>query len=125
MVRLLNLNKKMIMVPKETAELINAIFDTTAEAFRSFGDGVGLDDIPKFFDEAIGWPKAVQGIGKLGEEAMSVDDKGVEELFESQRGKLVEAGVNQMLAGAIITNAKGLYYVFAAIKQGGGDAVKE
>lgn len=109
---------------KETTELVNSLFDTTAQAVESFSDGFQLTDIASFLDEAVDWPAAVNGLAAMGEEAKSAGLVQVDALFKGQREKLITAGMNEMLAGAIAANVQGVYFVYAAIKQAGGEAVE-
>lgn len=109
---------------KETTELVNSLFDTTSQAVQSFADGFQLTDVAQFLDEAVDWPAAVNGLAAMGEEAKSANLAQVDNLFKGQREKLIEAGMNEMLAGAIAANVQGVYFVYAAIKQAGGEAVE-
>lgn len=108
---------------KETSELVNSVFDTAAQAVESFADGFQLTDVAQFLDEAVDWPAAVNGLNAMGAEAKSITVEEVDAIFRGQRAKLVEAGMNDMLAAAITANAQGVYFVYAAIKQAGGEAV--
>lgn len=117
------LNNKKSVVMKETSELVNSVFDTTAQAVESFADGFQLTDVAQFLDEAVDWPAAVNGLNAMGSEAKVITVEQVDAIFLGQREKLVEAGMNDMLAAAITANAQGVYFVYAAIKQAGGEAV--
>ena len=109
---------------KETAELVNSVFDTAAQAVESFADGFQLTDVAQFLDEAVDWPAAVNGLNAMGKEATAIGIEQVDQLFAGQRTKLIEAGMNEMLAAAISANAQGVYFVYAAIKQAGGEAIQ-
>lgn len=111
---------------KETREFVNSAFDTAVQGLDSFKDGVQVQDIADFFDEATGWPAAINGLVQgFPAEAKLATPEDVETLFEPQRNKLVGAGVHPMLAGSIVTNIKGIYYTYATILQTGQKVVDE
>jgi len=111
---------------KETSELVDAIFNTAAQGVESFKDGFQFsDDVPDFIDEALSWSNAAKGLEQFRPEAGAATPDEVDALFGRQRAKLLSAGVHPMLAGAIESNAKGVYFVYATIVQTGGEAVSE
>lgn len=111
--------------PVETTELVDSVFDTAAQGVESFADGVQpLEDLPDFFDEALDWPKAINGLAKgLPTEAKVVTPEQVDTMFGPQRQKLINAGMHPMLAMSIETNVKGIYVTYAAILQSGQEVV--
>ena len=111
---------------KETTELTDAIFNTVAQGVESFSDGFQFgEDIPDFIDEALSWSNAAKGLENMRPEAAAATPEQVDVLFSRQRGKLLAAGVHPMLAGAIESNTKGIYFVYATIVQTGGEAVSD
>lgn len=111
---------------KETTELIDASFNTVAQGIESFKDGFQFgEDIPDFIDEALSWSNAAKGLENMRPEALAATPGAVDALFSRQREKLLGVGVHPMLAGAIESNLKGVYFVYATIVQTGGEAVGE
>ena len=102
----------------ETKQFIDSLFDTAAQAIESFADGVQFTDIGDFVDEGLNWPNAVEGLKQgFPEEAKKADVETIEAMFDEQRAKLVNAGLNPLLVGSIISGLKGTYYTYAAIIQ--------
>jgi hypothetical protein len=110
---------------KQTQEFINALFNTISQGVESFKDGFQINDITDFVDEGMSWPNAVNGLAEgFPEEAKTATVEEVDAMFKAQESKLVKAGVNPMLVGAIISNMKGIYYVYAVLAQKGEIIVK-
>lgn len=110
---------------KETNELITSVIETVAQGIESFADGVQLKDLIDFFDEAVEWGEAITGLAEaFPQEARDATPESINAMFDSKIKILVEAGLNEMLAGAIITNLKGIYYAFAAIAQSKQEIVR-
>lgn len=109
---------------KETRELLDAIVNTGVQGIESFSDGFQfIDDVPDFIDEALSWPNAIRGLEAMRGEAVATSPEAIEEMFEAQRMKLLQANVNPMLAGTLVTNIKGIYYTYALIVQSGGQVI--
>jgi len=108
---------------KETKELLSALTDTAAQGVASFSDGFQFSDIPDFVDEALSWPQAIKGLEAMKGEAIKTNPLAIEGMFDEQLSKLLDAGLNPMLAGTIITNMKGIYYTYATIVQSGGEII--
>lgn len=109
---------------KNTSELTDSVFDTFAQGVESLSDGFQFgEDLPDFFDEALAWPEALKGLENLKPEAQAATPEQVDSLFSRQREKLLRAGLHPMLAGAIESNTKGVYFIYATIIQTGGEAV--
>jgi hypothetical protein len=105
----------------QTAELIDTAFDTGVQGVVSFSDGAQWTDIADFFDEAMDWNKAIQGLAEnFQPEAAVATPQDVESLFNAQMDKLtVIAKIHPMLAGAIVSGLKSSYYAFCTITQTG------
>ena len=108
----------------ETEQFKTWLVDLFAQAIRSFSDGASIGDAPDFFDELMASGTAIKGLAEgLPKEAENATPEDVEKLFAGVQSQLTNAGLNTMLAGAIVSNLKGLYYVFATLKQKKEDAV--
>ena len=108
---------------KETGELVDLMFKVGGQAIEAFKDGFQPADLAKFLDEAMDAPAAIRGINAIGPEAASASLDDVDKLFDGKRKLLTDAGLHPMVAGAIESNLKGLYFVIAAVKQRGEDLV--
>ena len=110
----------------ETRQFLDALFNTVSQAVESFDDGVQLLDAADFLDEALSWEAAVKGLAAgFPAEAKAATPADIDEAFNPQVVKLVAAGLNQMLAFAIVSNLKGIYATYATIVQTGGEVLKK
>lgn len=111
--------------PKETNELGTSLFNTIGQGIESFRDGAQISDLTDFIDEGLSWQNAIQGLtGNIKKEAQAVTAEVIEQMFVPYNARLVGSGLNPLMAGAIVTNAKGIYYTYAAIVQSGQDLVQ-
>lgn len=102
----------------QTTEFIHALFNTAGQAIESFVDGVQISDAPDFIDEALSWKGAIDGLKEgFPSEARTASDSDIELLFEYPRERLLQAGLNPLLVGSIVSSAKGMYYTYAAVVQ--------
>lgn len=99
---------------KETNEFVNALFDTAVTTIVALGDGFQMTDIGAFINVAMQWPTAIAGLKEgFSNEILTVTPEQVEELFDTQKPKLLGAGLNPLLVGAILSQFKGIYYGIA------------
>jgi len=110
---------------KETKQLLDSIVDTAVQAIEVASDKkFDVFEITKFLDEAIGWEKAINGlVTAFIPEAESATPVEVENLFDEQYNKLTGVGVNLMLAGAIVSSLKSVYYTYCAVVQSGQNPI--
>ena len=110
---------------KETTEFIEAVFDTLAEGIRSFGDGAQVTDIFNFTDEAIKWKPAFEGFAEnFRKEAIASMPSAIDQLFNPQYHKLIDAGVKPMLAYTITNAGKSVFSAYALAAAGGQELVE-
>lgn len=112
-------------VLKETNEFTTSLVNTFAQGVESFGDGFQITDVADFVDEALSWEQAIRGISSFKDEAAKAKPEDIEAMFAPHLTRMKEAGLNEVLAGAIVTNLKGIYYTYAAIVQNGAEVVKK
>jgi len=112
-------------VLKETSEFVASLVNTFAQGVESFGDGFDLTDVTDFVDEALSWEQAIRGLSAFKDEAENAKPEDIEAMFAPHLSRMKEAGLNEVLAGAIITNLKGIYYTYAAIVQNGAEVVNK
>ena len=67
---------------KETKELIGAVLTLIEESHEAAKNGIGLDDIGKFFKVAKEFPAAFEGIGEVPEEIMDLDEAEYKEICD-------------------------------------------
>lgn len=104
---------------KETTEFFDAAFGTVAQGIESFADGAQVSDVASFFDEALLWQKGVQGFAEsFGPEATAATVPQIHSLFDKYEQNLVSAGLEPVLAAAAVTQTKGFYLIYAALKRG-------
>lgn len=109
----------------ETKQFVDSLFSTAAQAVESFADGVQFTDVTDFVDEGMSWGAAITGLQEgFPKEAKEATPEAIENVFEPQRKKLNDAGVNPLLTGAIVSNLKGIYYTYAAIVQSSQSVVE-
>ncbi|MEL6968623.1 MAG: hypothetical protein AAFO02_00530 [Bacteroidota bacterium] len=103
----------------ETTEFFDAVFATIAQGVQSFSDGADLVDIPAFFDEALLWQKGVNGFAEnFGPEAQTAGLTSIHSMFDGYESQLITSGLDPILAAAAVTQTKGFYLIYAALKQG-------
>lgn len=96
---------------KETSEAVDVVFDIAAQAIRSGADGFDLTDLGQFFDEFTDIPRAVTGlIAAFAREVGSATVSDLEILFEDQRVKLTDAGLNPKASGLVVSGLKTVFY---------------
>lgn len=104
---------------QQTDEFLTALFSTFGEGFRSFGDGVQINDAAALFDEALLWQKGIEGFAtSFPGEAAAASVEKIEELFAKYYTILTGYGLSEILASAIVSNAKGIFLVYVALQQG-------
>lgn len=96
---------------KETAEMVDVVFDIAAQAIQSGQDGFDLADLASFFDEFTDIPRAVTGlVGAFATEVGRATVADIEILFEDQRAKLTDSGLDDKAAALVVSGLKTVFH---------------
>lgn len=103
----------------ETIEFINWLGDLAAEAIRTGRGGFEGNELISFSDELIGAFKGVGGFPKAARaEAEKATPAKIQEAWQLQEVKIVQAGAPPMLARGIVSHLEGLHALLAyAVQQ--------
>lgn len=100
---------------KETQEIVDAIFNTIAVGIKEFDDGVQWTDLGAIVPAALSWNKAIEGIKEFENEVLQASSLDIDILFNSQSAKLVDAGIDPLLAQMLVTELKGKFLLYVYI----------